>query len=176
MKPELLEPLLLDRALGELSPEVAALLDEHLARDPEAARLADEFDHTLVAARAATRLDTEPPPPPALDHARLQRMAQAARAAARRRQWFQLAACLALGAVAGWLAHPAPVLVPPAGTASEQSYAGSPRDPVNSSAGLWSRSRIVAEHTGDRPSVRPHQSQTPARSPFPPHSSRKENL
>src|SRR5512138_1473794 len=103
MKPELLQPLLLDRALGELSSEVAALLDEHLARDPHAARYAAELDDTLVAARAITQIDAATPVP-ALDSARWLQLAQSDRPSTRRSQWFRLAACLALGGAAGWFA------------------------------------------------------------------------
>lgn len=172
MKPELLQPLLLDRALGELSPEVAALLDEHLARDPQAARHAAELDHTLVAARAITRLDAVAPVP-ALDSARLHQLAQSDRAAARRSQWFRLAACLALGGAAGWLARP--LSAPPASAPALADIIPA-RPPVATSAGLWSRSRIVAEHASDRSSVRPSASRPPAHSPFAPASFREEKL
>src|SRR5512140_2765872 len=64
MKPELLQSLLLDRALGELSPEATALLDEYLACHPDAARCASELDDTLAAARAATRVHSGLPPAP----------------------------------------------------------------------------------------------------------------
>ena len=40
MKPETLPALLLDRSLGELTPEVEELLQDHLERDAAAARQA----------------------------------------------------------------------------------------------------------------------------------------
>ncbi len=43
MKPEHLEALLIDRALGELSPEVAELLEDYLRGDPAAQREADRW-------------------------------------------------------------------------------------------------------------------------------------
>ena len=67
MKPEILETLLIDRALGRHSPEVEALLAEHLATDPEAARTAAEL-HDVVAL-ATTVLRRPAPqltPPPRL--------------------------------------------------------------------------------------------------------------
>ncbi len=115
MKPELLESLLLDRALGELPPAVAALLDAHLARDPAAAQRAAEFDATLQLARAAVALPREIPHQP-LDVERLRCAQHAARTAARRTEIFRLAACLALGLIAGWMfrsARAVPTFTPP---------------------------------------------------------------
>jgi anti-sigma factor RsiW len=106
MKPELLETLLLDRALGELSPAVAALLDAHLAHDPAAARHAAELANTLQLARAAVAVPSEAPRRP-LDVDRLRRAHHAVRATTRRREILRLAACLALGLVGGWLLRPA---------------------------------------------------------------------
>lgn len=127
MKPELLETLLLDRALGELPPAVAALLDAHLAHDPAAARRAAEFDATLQLARAAVAVPRETPRQP-LDVERLRRAQRAARTAARRTEIFRLAACLALGLAGGWLFRaartveaPAPVIAIAAPRAPETS-------------------------------------------------------
>ncbi|ACB74824.1 hypothetical protein [Opitutus terrae] len=173
MKPEWLEPLLLDRALGELSPDVAALLEEHLAHHPYAARRAAEFDETLVAARAITRLDAASSVP-APDSARWQQVAPAARATARRSQWLPLAACLALGAVGGWLAHPTPV--PSTVTPAARVEATTSRSPAATSAGLWSRSRIVSEQTRDRPASHSRESPRPARPPTTWNPFRNEKL
>lgn len=55
MKPEALENLLIDRALGQLSPEVEALLSEHLHGNPDAARAAAELSEVVALATAAMR-------------------------------------------------------------------------------------------------------------------------
>ena len=55
MNPELLERLLIDRALGQLSPDVVALLSEHLGKNPQIAKLADELDETVMLATNATK-------------------------------------------------------------------------------------------------------------------------
>lgn len=52
MNKESLERLLIDRALGELSPEVDELLNEQLGANPEKARIATEFMETVTLARA----------------------------------------------------------------------------------------------------------------------------
>jgi anti-sigma factor RsiW len=50
MNTESLEALLIDRALGQLSPEVEQLLAEYLASRPEAAHLAAELAETVALA------------------------------------------------------------------------------------------------------------------------------
>ena len=53
MKHEALENLLIDRALGQLSPEVEALLAEHLAASPDDAQAAAELGEVVALATAA---------------------------------------------------------------------------------------------------------------------------
>jgi anti-sigma factor RsiW len=175
MRPELLEPLLLDRALGELPPEVAALLDEHLARDPNSARQAAELDKTLMFARAVTRLDAEAPVP-ALDAARLHDAARSEQAATRRSQWFRLAACLALGAIAGWLARPVPAPTIVAAPAAAALAATTPRPLGATPAGLWSRSRIVSEQSRERSVPPVREARPPAHPPSASDPFRNEKL
>ena len=55
MKHEELESLLIDRALGQLSPEVEALLAEHLAASPDDAQAAAELREVVALATAALR-------------------------------------------------------------------------------------------------------------------------
>lgn len=55
MKTESLQALLADRELGELDPEVADLLDAHLAACPEARREAEAMARTVATVRAAFR-------------------------------------------------------------------------------------------------------------------------
>jgi anti-sigma factor RsiW len=120
MKTETLEALLLDHSLGELSPEVAELLETHLAHDPEAARQAAGLASTVERARQAMAVTQEAPHRP-LAAVRLQQEWRA------HRQWTfmwelaRLAACVVLGLTLGWYGHtarkatvaatPAPTLV-----------------------------------------------------------------
>ena len=141
MKPELLESLLLDRTLGELTPAVAALLEAHLAHDPVAARRAAEFDATLQLARASVALPRETPRQP-LDLDRLRREQPAPRAAGRRMEMLRLAACLALGLAGGWLfRHPPSVPTP----AAPVVVALAPNRPTDPATHFWSIARFAPE-------------------------------
>ena len=53
MNSEALENLLIDRALGQLSPEVETLLSEYLAATPNAAQAAAELSEVVALATAA---------------------------------------------------------------------------------------------------------------------------
>lgn len=55
MNAEILEALLIDRALGQLTPEVEVLLAGHLAAHPEAARAAAELGETVALAASVLR-------------------------------------------------------------------------------------------------------------------------
>ena len=55
MKAESLQALLLDRELGELSPEAAELLDAWLAEHPQSAAAAPSLRQAVAATRAAVR-------------------------------------------------------------------------------------------------------------------------
>jgi anti-sigma factor RsiW len=102
MNPETLEPLLLDRALGELSPPVAALLEEHLARDPAAAQHAAGLAETMQLARRATASPTQSQAlRPAADLPWFRRAARQARWRGHLVGLAKLAACLVLGLVLG---------------------------------------------------------------------------
>ena len=117
MKPETLETLLLDRVLGELSPPVAALLDEHLAREPAAARQAAVLAETLQLAHHAVAGSARPEPRSLPDGQWLHRAAWQARWRKNLLGLAQLAACLVLGIVLGRATRPAspePVQSPPA--------------------------------------------------------------
>ena len=64
MKPDVMERLLMDRALGRLDPDVHALLNDYLAKDASAAVQAREFQDVVGLAEIAIRqptLATEPP-------------------------------------------------------------------------------------------------------------------
>jgi anti-sigma factor RsiW len=100
MKTETLETLLIDRALGALSPEVAELLESHLIQNPDAVRHAESVESTVRLARTAVAgapVSTGHAPP-------LDRVRKTLRV--RRRQAFatelsKLAACLLLGLTIG---------------------------------------------------------------------------
>ena len=96
--PEILERLLIDRALGELSPDAEALLDDYLAREPEASEEAEEIARTADLARRALapsdEVDSHALPPLLLGKRRGVLWRVGARAAA-------LAACLLIGVGVG---------------------------------------------------------------------------
>lgn len=153
MTPEMLKPLLLDRALGELTPEVAALLDAHLARDPDAARQAAEYEATLRFARDAVAAPNTPPRRP-LDLDLLRRAQRTQISRLRRIELLRLAACLAFGLAVGWLARtPAPpptlaVFPPPALITAPAAH------PASS---FWSLSRLAAAQRTSLAIARRHE-------------------
>ena len=161
MKPEHLETLLLDRALGELPPAVRELLDEYLTRNPDAARRADTLTATLQLARRAVALPPETPQRP-LEKDTLRRARQTQRWRGLTQEALRLAACAVLGLALGWYAHssrPAPVLAqtsrpePAAVRAipAEASYDGAVAAPR-----FWSLAKLQAEQRS-RPASASHQ-------------------
>ena len=140
MKPEFLESLLIDRALGELSPEVDALLAAHLATAPAAAREAGRLAATLRQARRAVATPLAAPRRP-LGIGRLH-------AELKKQQWrawagegLRLAACLALGLALGWMGHVGRRTAP----ALAATNAPPATAPVARDAGdFWSLDRIAA--------------------------------
>ena len=161
MKPEDLEALLLDRALGELSPAVRELLDEYLMGNPDATRHADTLTATLQLARQAVALPPEMPQRP-LEMDTLRRARQTWRWRRLKRETLRLAACAVLGLALGWYAHasrPAPVLA--------QTSRPEPADvrtiPAEASSGgavaaprFWSLAKLQAEQRS-RPASAAHQ-------------------
>ena len=63
MNPDTLENILIDRALGALSPDVETLLQEYLATHPDAAATVAEWEATVALTTAVMR---HPPSPRAL--------------------------------------------------------------------------------------------------------------
>jgi hypothetical protein len=123
MKPENLETLLLERALGELPLAVRELLDEYLTRNSDAAREADALAATLQLARQAVALPPETPRRP-LKMDTLRRARQTWRWRGLRQEALRLAACAVLGLALGWYAHasrPAPAAAPAQASVLEQS-------------------------------------------------------
>jgi anti-sigma factor RsiW len=142
MNPELLDSLLVDRALGELPPAVTALLEAHLALDPAAARRAAEFTATVKLASDAVALPVAPPPP-ALDLGRLRRSPFTVLAGLRRTELLAFAACLALGLGLGWFARPTPNPVS-ANLVTLTSPAPSVTAPAEPRSTFWSVSRLTS--------------------------------
>ncbi len=106
MKPETLTALSIDHSLGTLSPEVAELFECYLAHDPASADAARAWRETCQLAQSAVKSAPVQPtrlPPPAFLRVSVPRSRRVHRAEALR-----LAACLALGLGAGWLARSRP--------------------------------------------------------------------
>ena len=138
MNAETLEALLIDRALGQLSPEVEVLLAEHLATHPEAAHTAAELAETVA---LAARLLKQPAP----------RLVLPARAVAvfpvrRSRRLLALAASFVAGAGAAFFALRS--TAPPAAPAIVATQPAPPRrvetDPAIRTLPFWSKERAVA--------------------------------
>ena len=142
MKPESLESLLIDRALGELPPEVKELLDAHLAANPGAARQAEAWARTWRVARRAAAPEGDArlhPRPPALPRRRGLRNWKAHRA-----ELLRLAACLAIGVATGWGLFATPPASPGA-----PPEAGRPTT-------FWSTTNLMKEYgRPSEPKVRP---------------------
>ena len=141
MKTETLEALLLDHALGELSPEVAELLETHLAHDPEAARQAAGLASTVQRARQAMAI-TQEAPRRSLSVGRLRQAQMTHRRWAFMWELARLAACVVLGLTLGWYGHTArkaPIAaVPPVVVASELPT------PAKTTTDFWSLASLAA--------------------------------
>ena len=148
MKPENLETLLLDRALGQLAPEVEDLLDAHVARDPAAARRAEALASTVsLARRAATRQAVPPPRAARGEDAQWRRVRRSLRWRAAGRDGLKLAAGLMLGLALMWFAR-----MPSGRPVAAVTFASAPtravsegRAVVLSAPTFWSAARIAAE-------------------------------
>lgn len=68
MKPDVIERLLMDRALGHLDPDVDALLSDYLANDASAATQARELQSLVYLASAAVRQPAPVAAPPSQIH------------------------------------------------------------------------------------------------------------
>lgn len=73
MKPQYLEALLIDRSLGELSPEVDALLGEWLEAHPHEVERLHALSRVVELARTAAAIEEGPPPPAETGWAELRR-------------------------------------------------------------------------------------------------------
>jgi anti-sigma factor RsiW len=147
MKPETLETLLLDRTLGEFSPPVTALLDEHLARDPAAARQAAVLAETLQLAHRAVAGTGRSSPRPLPDGQWLHRAAWQARWRKNLLGLAQLAACLVLGIFLGRAVRPEPA-VPAEPRPSVIVPAPASLAAAGSQTKFWSLASRAAEQRG----------------------------
>jgi len=159
MKPEMLETLMLDRALGELPLAVTELLDEYLTQHPDAARQADTLAVTLQLARRAVAMPCETAPRPlALDQ--LRQVQPARRWRGLTRATLPLAACVVLGLTLGWYARalrPAPTRAQ-ASRPESTTVRAIPVEPSSSGDGaarFWSLAKRQAEQRS-RPAAASH--------------------
>lgn len=126
MKSDVLERLLIDKAAGQLSPDVSELLEAHLQHEPAARSDAAEIGETLWLARAALKERSVIPLP---------RPSATSRAPSR--AW-AMAACFVCGLSLGILAI---------GERSAPPIASIPQTPVIAVAGksdFWSVHRLRA--------------------------------
>lgn len=103
LKSDTLERILFDRSLGELAPDVEALLRAYLEERPQAVRLAEEAEQTVDLARRAmdTGLATGAAdlPPPSF----LNTEGRTRRARRRPRHWLGIVSAAAMIVLAFWL-------------------------------------------------------------------------
>jgi anti-sigma factor RsiW len=151
MNEKILERLLADRALGGLSPDVAALLEAYLEIDPAQASLRREMDETVrLAARALPRPRSRPLPPPKFaacpSEIRVERLAW--------RSWWpvELAAAFVLGLALGLgVLRPSQPLASRTGSDALATAPSSPASPSSPPA-FWSMARLVKpESNGSAP-------------------------
>jgi anti-sigma factor RsiW len=150
MKAETLESLLIDRAMNELSPEAAELLDAYLAQNPAAAAGAAQLEDVVELAQQAVA-ETEEAPQRAL--------ATNFRADLRRESWLHwfriprvelvhLAACLTVGLALG-LAVPLPWRIPATVSVPSPKPTVTAKAEVDhadrSSAQFWSLTAVAAD-------------------------------
>lgn len=106
MNPETLDRLLMDRALGGLSPDVEALLDSWLARNPDAAARARDYDSAAGAARQVLAINRDAMLPP-LRIEQVRRLERTTRQLRIVRNIASLAAVLVIGvAIGAWQSRP----------------------------------------------------------------------
>ena len=143
MKPETLERILFDRSLGELTPDVEALVRDYIEDRPQADRQADEADRTVEMARRALDIGLEMgaadlPPPDFLSAEGRTR-----RARRRPRHWIGTACAAAMIVLAFWLGtqNSAPPLANKAQQGIERAQ---PRRRMTggTSSGFWSVARL----------------------------------
>lgn len=155
MKTENLEALLLDRALNELPPATAELLEEYLGSNPALAAKAGEVSDVLRQAMEAMHANGphELRPFPREAIAREQRVVRWRKGMV---QALKLAACVALGLSLGWFGKPvrevgAPV---PAAVVKQPHNRTAPEIKTGPDEGFWSLARYEARRKVAEPSDR----------------------
>ncbi len=145
MKNDVLEMLLLDRAMGEMNDETRELLQAYLVLNPQAGRLAAEMDAALVRAREALKCPRERIRPPSLHS--IESVACEVRTRHRPALGLQLAACIAIGLVLGL------VLGRPSASPETRAVTSSaPMEPAEIAAtepgaGFWETARQGSDKT-----------------------------
>ena len=163
MKPEHLETLLLDHALNQLAPEVAELLEAHLATDPKAARRATALAATVALARETATAPREPAAP--VSAAVWQRVQQTWRWRRAGLETLKVAASVAVGLGLAFLWHHR------APTAAQEFAANEPLAVVKPAPAFWSSTRLIAAARHDAGRVADDSNQyqprwlTPAKQP-----------
>jgi hypothetical protein len=167
MNQEMLERLLVDRALGALPPDVEALLDAYLEMESARAPLRGEIDETVRLARQALA----PPRPLSLPPLKLVPTPERTTAGTRRRTWWpaELAAAFVLGLGLGpWVwhqSHPAASRTEIAAVAAVEAV-GHSFDATTRSPAFWSMARLTDAGSKIPLSPRPRISWTsPVRKP-----------
>jgi hypothetical protein len=158
MKPEILDSLVMDRALGELPPEVIELLEAHLGQNPALAQRAGELAGALQSVRHAIMVVPGSILPP-LDTQRMCRAAPPSGARGWLREWTRLAACLAAGAALGWSVRASRPTRDDAAEAnsvagSRRAVSGDYTGPASATAGFWNVQALVIARAQDQPA--PH--------------------
>lgn len=153
MNPEVMERLLIDRGMGELSDDVNALLRAYVDARPREARRAEEIDETILLARRALRTTvaerSATPPPFAGAYRSYRRRAT-------RWAWTRRLATAAMIALAFWLGSLGTRPSPHAGPVALHNALPAPTTRDGGTAGFWSTARLRQSITGRPPTAHPH--------------------
>lgn len=148
MKPETLDALLLDRAFGELTPEVGELLDAYVDSDPGRIARAERMLITVACARSA--LAAGPAEQPSLVRNTQSPWGTIVRRE-RAAEILRLAACVLFGGALGWGAF---ALHSPEGRASGRAVssqvAATPSTPGRGASAFWAVDTARGEGTAGR--------------------------
>ena len=168
MNEETLDRLLLDRALGVSSPELDALLEAYLQRDPAAAARAGEFDTATDLAREVLK-DAPAATLPPFPAAAVRQAERTRRQLVLVRNVASLAAAVLLGVgVGAWSMRESTEMQPAPAPPSAVTFvkADAAKGPVGDTGGFWSRQRLFENlREGKRPRPTRTQWHSPVREP-----------
>jgi anti-sigma factor RsiW len=179
MKPETLESLMIDRALNELPPEVAELLDAYVAQNPAVEAAAAQLGEAVKLAHQAVAVPNDAP------HSGL---VPNLRPGLRRESWLnwfrvprielaRLAAGLALGLALGWMLPSMWRTSEVGQTPSSVRYMMADARPAtvrNTAPEFWSLAAVVAQRQARTEASRPvARNLLPWDSLFQPHRTEK---